>query len=292
MNIRQRFKIIFNFLFLLNSLYFHFPDTKNNIQIKIALCTMAKKENLYIKEFVDYYIKLGFSKIFIYDNNDPNDEKISDVIDIKKYKDHVIIYENRNITNQSAAYTICYNNNKELFNWIFMIDIDEYLIIKNNNLINYLSNKIFEKCDFIKIHWFVPTDNNKLHYKNRPLLKRFKGPYLRDTHVKSFVKGNISRLKYDIHTPTESPERNISCNNAGQIINYNKVHIQDVFEINYDMAYIIHFKYKSSEEYIKKYKRGYSNWFDKNFLPMRIEEYFQDNKITLEKIKYFEKELN
>ena len=31
--------------------------------IKIALCTMGKKENLYIKEFVDYYIKLGIDHI-------------------------------------------------------------------------------------------------------------------------------------------------------------------------------------------------------------------------------------
>ena len=59
----------------------------------------------------------------------------------------------------------------------------------------------------------------------------------------------------------------------------------------YDKAYIIHFKYKSTEEYINKYKRGYRNWFGPNFLSMRIEEYFLDNKITLEKIEYIEKEL-
>ncbi len=62
--------------------------------MKIAICTMAKKEHLYIKEFVDYYINLGFSHIFIYDNNSPNDEKISDVINGKQYKDYVTIYEN------------------------------------------------------------------------------------------------------------------------------------------------------------------------------------------------------
>ena len=40
-----------------------------NNKIKIALCTMGRKENLYIKEFVDYYIKLGIDHIFIYDDN-------------------------------------------------------------------------------------------------------------------------------------------------------------------------------------------------------------------------------
>ena len=36
-----------------------------NNEIKISLCTMGRKENLYIKEFVEYYIKLGIDHIFI-----------------------------------------------------------------------------------------------------------------------------------------------------------------------------------------------------------------------------------
>ena len=49
-------------------------------QIKIALCTMGKKENLYVNEFINYYKKLGVNKIFIYDDNEPNSERIKDVI--------------------------------------------------------------------------------------------------------------------------------------------------------------------------------------------------------------------
>ena len=41
---------------------------------------MGKKENLYVEEFVHYYRKLGINKIFIYDDNDVNTEKIRDVI--------------------------------------------------------------------------------------------------------------------------------------------------------------------------------------------------------------------
>ena len=56
-------------------------------EIKIALCTIGKKENLYVKEFVEHYIKLGIDKIFIYDDNDINTEKFSDIIKnlYKKY---------------------------------------------------------------------------------------------------------------------------------------------------------------------------------------------------------------
>ena len=60
-------------------------------------------------------------------------------------------------------------------------------------------------------------------------------------------------------------------------------------------AYIIHFRYKSTEEFILKYKRGYSNWFGdriNSFLYGNVKEYFQLNRITLEKINYIENELN
>ena len=81
---------------------------------------MAKKENLYAKEFIDYYIKLGVDHIFIYDDNDPNTEKISDVIN-EKYKKYVSIYENikSTIKNQTIAFTQCYKNNRNYYDWIF-----------------------------------------------------------------------------------------------------------------------------------------------------------------------------
>ncbi len=85
MNLIQNWKnILLTLLFIINHASIYWIFTQNPIKMKVAICTMAKKENLYIKEFVDYYIKLGFSHIFIYDNNDPNDEKISDVINLKK----------------------------------------------------------------------------------------------------------------------------------------------------------------------------------------------------------------
>ena len=47
---------------------------------KVALCAIAKNENLYIREWANWYKRLGVSKIFIYDNNDINGERFEDVI--------------------------------------------------------------------------------------------------------------------------------------------------------------------------------------------------------------------
>ena len=54
--------------------------------IKVCVCTLAKLENRYIREFVQHYENYGVDKIFLYDNNDINGEKFEEVINdyIKK----------------------------------------------------------------------------------------------------------------------------------------------------------------------------------------------------------------
>lgn len=287
---KYKIKIII-FLVLIRIIIFN-----KKLNIKVALCTMGKNENLYVKEFISYYIKLGIDEIIIYDNNDLNSEKISDMIDFE-FKECVKIYETKklNISNQGLAFTDCYEKYKSMFNWMLMIDMDEYLYIKKDTLKNYLLKPVFNKCDFIKFQWVIPTDNNHLYYENKPLFERFKGPYINSIFIKSIIRGNISRLKYWVHSPLISPERNTSCNNIGKKINNNNINFESINKIDTKKAFIIHFEYKSTEEFIKKIKRGYSNWFGERistFLRGKINGYLTNNKVTKQKIDYLEKELN
>ena len=77
-----------------------------NLNLKIAVCTMGKTENLYAKEFINYYLKLGVNHIYILDDNDLNTEKISDIID-NFNKKYVTIYNNikYKIKNQNIFFT-------------------------------------------------------------------------------------------------------------------------------------------------------------------------------------------
>lgn len=267
-----------------------------NKKIKICLCTMGKNENLYIKEFVEYYIKLGIDHIFIYDDNEPNTELISVALG-NKYKNKITINENikDRINDQSQVFNHCYQNNLYNYDWFLMIDMDEYLYIVNNTLKNYLSNQIFNKCHFIIFHWVIPNDNNLVKYDQRPLFERFKGPYKISKNIKSIIRGNIKDLKYWVHSPFFSPKQNITCNNEGKIMLYKKLNYISSNQISIKNAYIIHYRFKSTEEFINKYKRGYKNWFGNKtnkFLKGLINNFFIVNKITIEKINFMEKELN
>ena len=272
------------------------PQDKEN-NIKVAICTMAKLENLYIEEFVEYYVKLGIDHIFIYDDNDPNTERIIDAID-NKYKSKVTTYENikGKIKRQSDAYTNCYHTNMKEYDWFLMIDVDEFLFIVNNTLKNYLSNEIYNKCDFIKFNWATANDNNLVYYDSRPLFERFKPPYIKESFVKSIIRSNIPELHYWVHSPDYSPKRNVTCNSNGDLMDIsNRINIEINRNQTFSKAFLIHFRYKTTEEFIKKYKRGYSTWFGNyldTFLSNNVRVFFEINRLSLEKINLVERELN
>ena len=53
----KKFYIIFHFI-LFSKIYFFIP-----LNSKIILCTIAKMENLYIREFIEHYKLIGVDKI-------------------------------------------------------------------------------------------------------------------------------------------------------------------------------------------------------------------------------------
>ena len=256
--------------------------------IKVAMCSIGKKENLYVKEFISYYIKLGIDHLFIYDNNEPNTEKISNEIEYP-FKKFITISEKHKHKSQIYLFNDYYKKNNNKFDWFLFVDFDEYLYIKNETLKNYLNKPIFDKCDFIHFNWVLPTDNNLIHYDKRPLFERFKPPYLKSKFIKSIIRGNIKNLTYKVHSPIKSPYKNISCDSSGRKIYYKSMDIEQLNDIKINEAYIIHFRFKSTEEFINKYKRGYGL---KSVLENLISEYFKYNKITIDKINYIKKELN
>ena len=69
----------------------------NNTSLKVALCAIAKNENLYIREWVEWYKNLGISKIFLYDNNELDGERFEEVINDYIKEGFVEIIDRRGI---------------------------------------------------------------------------------------------------------------------------------------------------------------------------------------------------
>ena len=71
-------------------------------QEDIVIAAIAKYENEYLGEWIDYHLKLGFDKIYIYDDNPKEYSDIKTIPEIKKnlYKKVFIIsLLNQNLIN-------------------------------------------------------------------------------------------------------------------------------------------------------------------------------------------------
>ncbi len=259
-----------------------------NKKIKgICVCVVGKKENLYAKEFVEYYISLKVDKIIIIDNNEIDDERFEDVLQFYILNKFIEIIDTRGISSiQIPIYNYIYKKYSPNYDWIIFIDFDEYIFTKiDNNLNNYLYNERFEKCQVILLNWVIYDDNDLIEYDNRTLIDRFKRKKLKSNKGKSIIRTGLK----DILIPTSmNPGINIKyfCNSNGERIFPNNFFYRK-FDNN-NLAFIKHFYTKTAKEFCNKLTKGdiyYSkdNPSYKKILGSKIKIFFLINKKTKEK---------
>ena len=80
---------------------------------KVAMCVVAKRENRYLKYFIEFYFKLGYNHIYFYDHNEIGDEAITDLDIVKEGIKNgcisVIDYKIRKADYQASSYYDCYD---------------------------------------------------------------------------------------------------------------------------------------------------------------------------------------
>ena len=278
--------------------------SKNNY-LKIALCAIAKEENLYIREWVKWYFDLGINKIFLYDNNDIDGERFDDIISDYIRNGFVEIIDKRGIvksvstdkdgmTTQGQAFYDCFYKHKNEYDWMCFFDIDEFLEIYHtyNDIFDFLND--FSSYDSIRVQWKMYGDNNQLFYNNKPLFERFR--YINnsknDKHVKQIINCN-----------KEFKEELIFCAHGYLNKSYNNVNVLKETQNNPYMevtgakdnlpVYLNHFYSKSTEEFIRrKYKKtsavtGINN--NRNFnLDFLKNQYFENNTYADDKEKFID----
>jgi hypothetical protein len=262
---------------------------------KVCICTPVKKENRYIKEYVEHYIKYGVDKIFLYDNNELNGERLEDVIGefIKKGIVEVFDYRGKvkplfNIMNN------CYQRNYQIYDWIIFFEVDEYIHLYNyTNVKLYLQRDVFKNCEKIHLNWVHHTDNNLIYYDDRPLHIRFPEvePNARNNvsgsvnSVKSILRGHIPNVVIDcIHKLTLKLK---GCDGFG---NPQVILSIDTNNSDFTYYYIDHYYSKSVEEFVEKLNKGDVLQGQKIWLKYlrRLNNYFERNNITLDKLNFIE----
>ena len=263
--------------------------------MRVALCCIGRLENQYAVEYVEHYKKLGFDKIFIYDNNHDGEEHFEEVL--QPFIDDgfvtIIDYRNKEAV-QLSAYNDCYLKYGKEYDWIAFFDFDEFLtLVEDKDIKSYLSN--FENFDCVKINWMVYTDNDLVLNDHRPLHERFTTPmdydkpvgysFPENNHTKSIIKGGIENFKWrgNPHVPGMSIKYSDSLGNQSE---------SSAFQpYNFTKAYIKHFTTKTIDEWINNKKvRGVADRIHKAFnISYSVDNFFKINNKTDEKIKYINK---
>ena len=264
---------------------------------KVLLCTVAKDENKYIKEFMEHYKKLKISKIIIYDNNDINGEYIQEIIKNDIENNYVKIINYRGFKQpQKVALDDCYKRYNYNYDWIAFYDIDEFLHIKNySNIKDFLSLPKLKNCQGILINWKYYGDNNKLYYEPKPLAERFIQPFYFLNSSLEYIKYFISASKTIVrgrlkiiwgHFP-HYIKNIINCRPDGKLL-YNYLSPPQ-----YSIAYINHYITKSTEEFAERLNRGdVILKVDEFYIKSRINDYyFLFNNKTKKKVDLFKERL-
>ena len=255
-----------------------------------VICCIAKCENNYINDWVNWHINLGFDHIHIYDNNDPDYEPVESRIE---KLDRVTIYKVPNNDKPDGIhpkqlwwYSEFYKEHNKEFDWCAFIDCNEFIeLTKWNNIKDFLSDPIFKNQKVIRLNMRMYTDDNKItRDMSVPVYKSFKH-WLKNnsksTGGKSIVRGNINGLfMSSAHFPRIDDKYEIDQINPDGIIGRWRQNCLPDSEA----AHINHYKTKTLSEFIdQKLERG-----DACLINRKIDfKYYWDiNEKTKEKIDY------
>lgn len=168
------------------------------------------KDEPYVDEFVNYYLHQGVDKIYIVDD-DSNREIYINV----ESNENVELITNNNqvkttLLNQFQRCSELYKKIKHLYDWMIIVDMDEFITTKKNrdNTIKNELETVFKNADCVKIPWVMMSCNGL------------------EKNPTSLLKTNVYRWNHDKkHENRVSNQRKFRCR-------YNEIEVKCIFRTN------------------------------------------------------------
>ena len=196
---------------------------------KTAICAIIKDEHLFLEEWIEWHLGLGFDAIHLFEDKGSKSheeicEKYSNVY-LRRYKDDEEVQEllqwQGNSQRQVVLYDWFANTYKEKYDWCAFIDLDEFIFFSENYNLEKLCEEFLPysavllnwrmmgasghigrpKCGVVEAYNqecdFCDSDYNWA-YKSFVNLSKFKGFY--NLHLaKNFVSTHHTRNKLDYY---------------------------------------------------------------------------------------------
>lgn len=217
----------------------------------LSVCAIAKNEGPYFKEWIEWHLRQGVGRFYIYDNESTDDTK--------KILDPYIqagIVEYRywpGYRRQLAAYDDCLENNRFSSRWIAFIDLDEFIVpVRDKSISEFLAG--FESFAAVEINWLIYGSGGQKTKTPGTMMERFRfhsaPEHYLNRHVKSIVDPRRVFTMIGCHEAAKISGR--IADSHGQPVKKNfrdREPQQDIIRIN-------HYAVRSYEEFIEKQARG------------------------------------
>lgn len=247
-----------------------------------CLLAVARDEDNFIDEWINYHLNLGFDHIYICDNNAVDKQLI---IDNQKVTIYDVRGEDFSKNNYGKPYSIqvhIYNEHLSKidtsYDYCAICDIDEFFDFKGLNLKEFIQKEIIDKgYTLAEIPWQIYTDNGLIHHIDKPILDL----YIEECHTmpfqwcknecswgKSIFKLNKG-IKYHIHWP-----------NPESMPNFNSNHV------THEIAVVKHYRTKCLEDYLNHKVKNQCFASAPASQGNIIKTYFDFNEVTYDKILY------
>lgn len=260
--------------------------------MKPIICAIVKNENAYLYEWATYHLALGFSHIYLYDNNDVDGEQITDVLNADEFAGKITIIDVRGQKYiQKRVYNDCYHT--RMFDWCAFIDIDEFIVLeKHKNISEFLQN--FPYQDAVYLNWKCYGDSGHVSYNALDVTKRFTKPWginvcygyidrAENTHIKSIIKSGLDiDWEYNGDDWSSNPHTPYGLKNICNA-QLDQLSASPFAPICHQVAYINHYTTKTIEEYSIKVSRQCA---DCASISYTFPKFFRNNFPTIRKLNW------
>lgn len=165
----------------------------------ISIVAMAKNEEKNINEWLSYHKKIGFSKVYLYCNDDNPDLLYKTVLPYIE-ENFVIFRHHIPAGDQNGAYVHWMHLHRNDTEWVTFLDIDEYITLGSHRFIEDAVSDFGWDTECIYINWFNFGSCNYEYQPNGRILQNYnKRMKLMRSITKVILKTSVINLAHVTH---------------------------------------------------------------------------------------------
>ncbi|SBV99451.1 conserved hypothetical protein [uncultured delta proteobacterium] len=220
----------------------------------LGICAIIKDEDPFLDEWMAYYLHLGVTAFYLYDNG----SRIPLMHSLKKFRpllgvENLRIHAAPGEKVQMAAYEHCAQTYAAECRWIAFVDMDEFIVPKQHDSIPAMLEN-FTAHAGLALHWRMFGTNGHavppvgLQIENYTRVTGPDDPY--NLHIKSIVKPGTVKFFPSPHACGLKNKNDVIVTERGE-----KVTSGLVNSPSWEVGQINHYYYRSKKDYYAKLRK-------------------------------------